>query len=110
VDIDPQKIIYSPLFTGLVGSMVALKFAPGESWGERLTSVSTGYSFAVFLAPVASEQFHLSSQASIAGMAFAVGVFGMSFAAAAFVGMKELKLGTILGDALSSWINKGGSK
>lgn len=101
-DLDPQKIISNPLAAGVAGALVGLRFAPGLSWLERITNVSTGAACASFVAPAAGELFRLSSASMMSGLAFAVGMFGMSLGAAIIQGLRDLKVG----DIITSWISK----
>lgn len=104
MDIDPQKIITNPLFPGVVGALVGLRFAPGISWAERVTNVAAGAACAGFVAPAASEIFHLSSVSMMSFLAFVIGMFGMSIAAAVMQGLREIKVGEII----SGWVSRKG--
>lgn len=104
MDIDPQKIVANPLFAGVAGALVAMRFAPGVSWFERIANVSTGAACAGFLTPAAGEMFKLSSASMLNGLAFAVGMFGMSIAAAVMQGLRDLKVA----DIITGWISRKG--
>lgn len=95
MDIDPQKIVTHPLFAGITGALIGLRFAPGLSWIERITNVGCGAACAGFVAPAAGELFKLTSAGMLSFMSFAIGMFGMSLAAAIFDGIREVKLGEI---------------
>lgn len=102
MDIDPQKIATSPLAAGVLGSLVGLRLAPGLSWPERLTNVITGSVCAGFAAPAAGEMFRLTSASMLGFLAFAMGMFGMSIAAAMMQALRDLKLAEII----AGWISK----
>lgn len=102
MDIDAHKIITHPLMAGLAGAVIGLKFAPGISWIERVTNVATGASFSAFLAPGAVEMLRLSSASMTGFLAFIIGMFGMSIAAAVFQGLRDMKVGEIV----TGWISR----
>lgn len=104
MDLDPQKILAAPVVAGAAGSVVALKFAPGASWAERMTNVASGSAFAAFIAPAMSEYFHIASPQMLSCLSFALGLFGMSIAAALFTGVKGIDVASIL----TGWFKKGG--
>lgn len=104
MDIDPHKVIASPFAAGILGALAGLKFAPGISWLERVTNVVTGSACAGFAAPAAGEMFRLTSPSMLGFLAFAVGMFGMSIAAAVMQGLRDLKLAEII----AGWISRKG--
>jgi hypothetical protein len=68
--------------------------------------VVSGSACAGFIAPAAGEYFHLGTASMLSFLSFALGLFGMSIAAAVMTGIKDLKVGEIV----SGWISKGGTK
>jgi len=104
MDIDPDRVIRSPFAAGALGSLVALRFAPGASWAERAFNVVTGSLCAGFLGPAVADWLHVTSPNMTAGMNFGVGMFGLSLAAAITQGIKDTKFAEILG----GWLRKGG--
>jgi len=104
MDLEPQKILANPLMAGIAGALVGLRFAPGMSWLERITNIGSGAACAGFIAPAAGELFNLSSIRMQAALAFALGMFGMSLAAAVMQGVRDLKLAEII----SGWISRKG--
>lgn len=96
MDIDPEKLTRSPFVIGAIGALVALRWAPGESWPTRLMNIASGGMIAGFLSPGVAEWFSLTSPAMAAAMAFASGLFGMNFVATAVAWIKELKLADVL--------------
>ena len=95
MDIDPEKL-RSPFLVGMLGALVALRSAPGDSWPVRAVNVLSGALIAGFLSPAACEFFSLTSQAMQSAMAFACGLFGMNLASAAFGWIKNLQLADML--------------
>lgn len=104
MDFEPQKIASHPLAAGVLGALVGLRFAPGISWLERVANVATGTVFAGYVAPAAGELFRLSTVSMQSALAFAIGMFGMSAAAAIMQGLRDIKLGEIM----TGWISRGG--
>ena len=105
MDIDPHRIAAHPLTAGLAGAVVGLRFAPGLSWVERIANVFAGSMCAGFVGPATSEMFNLTSNSMQSALAFAIGMFGMSIAAAIFQALRDIKLTEIITDWLSR--NKG---
>ena len=104
MDIDPQKIITNPLFPGVVGALVGLRFAPGSSLLERLMNVAAGAACAGFVAPAAGEIFHLTSVSMMGFLAFVTGMFGMSLAASVVQALRDVQLSVII----TGWISRKG--
>lgn len=104
MEIDTQKVIAHPLAAGVLGALVGLRFAPGITWLERVSNVATGTVFAGYVAPAAGEIFRLSTVSMQSALAFAIGMFGMSAAAAVMQGLRDIKLGEIM----TGWISRGG--
>lgn len=104
MDLDLDKLGRSPFVAGALGSLVALKFAPGASWPERAFNVLCGSLCAGFGAPALAEWLHLQSPGMNSGLSFAVGMFGLSLAAAVTDGIKQTKLGEII----TSWFPRRG--
>lgn len=102
MDIDPHKIITHPLMAGLAGAVVGLRFAPGLSWLERVTNVAAGAACSAFVAPASAEMLRLSSASMTGFLAFVIGMFGMSIAAALFQGLRDMKVGEIV----TGWVSR----
>ena len=104
MDFDPERLARSPFFVGAAGSFVALRFAPGVSWWERLSNVVAGSLCAGFAAPALIEWLHITSAGMTAGVSFGVGMFGLSLAAAILQGIRETKLAEIA----TGWLQRRG--
>lgn len=100
--LDPDRLLRSPLVAGAIGSVVALRSSPGDSWIERAFNVLCGAFLAGFLSPAICEFFGLNTVAMRNGMSFAVGLFGMNLVATIIVWIKDLKLGDVV-----PWLKKG---
>ena len=104
MDIDFDRVTRNPYAAGALGSLVALRFAPGLSWLERFVNVATGGLCAGFLAPGLSDWWHITSHGIQSGLAFGVGMFGLSLAAAVLQGIRELRMAEII----TGWISRKG--
>lgn len=82
MEFDLDKIARSPFVPGALGALVALRGAPGSSWGERVVNVGCGALIAGFVTPAAAEWFGLGSPEMRSAIAFMLGLFGMSLVAA----------------------------
>lgn len=102
MNIDFDRITLSPWFAAGLGSLVALKFAPGLGWIDRLVNVAAGCLIAGFLSPAAAAWLHISAPGMQSGLAFVVGLFGLSLGAACTQGIRDLKVGEII----ASWTTR----
>lgn len=105
MDIDPEKIdrvLNNPFFVGGFGSVIALRWAPGLTWIERLFNVVCGLALAGYLAEPVTEGLKLTSPAMLSGTAFLIGLFGMNLVAAINSWIRETKLSDLL-----PWVKKG---
>lgn len=98
MEIDAQKATFLPFLAGAAGSIVALKFAPGTTWVERITNVMSGTAFTWAIAPAAGEYFHLATPQMLSCLSFVLGLFGMSIAAAIMAAIKNLDLAKMISD------------
>lgn len=89
------------LWPGLAGALVALRWLPVDStrW-DRFFAAIGGFVAAANLGPAISDIVGISSQRVEAGIVFAVGLFGMALAGEVIRALKEVQLGTIVGDWL----------
>ena len=71
---------------GIFGAAVSLRFLGPMSWWKKLLTVASGAACAAFPAPLISEFFNLPAKVEGA-VAFLVGLFALSFAAAVFNAM-----------------------
>lgn len=81
VDLEPDKIAKSPFVVGLLGAVVALRGAPGDTWSERAFNIFCGTLLAGYLSPALAEYFGLHSPAMSSASAFVVGLFGLNLVA-----------------------------
>lgn len=102
VNFDPEKVLASPFLIGLAGAVVALKGAPGKSWGERLFNAGCGALLAGFLSAAIAEWLGLTTSEARSAVAFVVGLFGMNLVASANAWISEAKLSDVI-----PWLRKG---
>lgn len=102
MNFDADHILGSPFTIGGLGSLVALKFAPGTSWWERFTNVVSGMLVAGYGAPALTEWLQFKSEGLGNAAAFVVGLLGMSLIAAALQAIRDLKLAEIV----SGWLSR----
>jgi len=69
------------LLASLLGALVSLKFVPGRSMWQRLTSAIGGALIAAYVSPIVTSYFTLSIKLE-ASVAFMVGMLGMTATAA----------------------------
>lgn len=104
MDIDLNKLLHSPLAAGVAGSVIGIRFAPGLTWVERVFNVMAGSLTAAYATPGIATWFDVSKPEVLSAMAFALGLFGLSLAAAAMQGVRDLKVAEII----SGWISRRG--
>ena len=97
-----ESIRASPFVVGLAGAVVALKAAPGKSWGERIFNAGCGALMAGFLSAAIAEWLGMRTGEMKSAVAFAVGLFGMNLVASVNVWLSEVKLADLV-----PWIKKG---
>lgn len=102
MDIDPHRIVSHPLTAGIGGALAGLRFAPGVSWIERIFNVASGAACAGWLAPAAVGLYDLASTSAESAIAFLIGMFGMSIAAAVVEAVRAVKLA----DIVTGWISR----
>lgn len=93
---DPTELLSGPAAPGLLGALVGLKFAPGDSWYERASNFACGALIATYGGPAAVEYFSIGSKGMTAFIIFVIGIFGLSLAAALFTGIKETKFSELI--------------
>lgn len=97
-----DRITRSHWFSGLAGSIVALRGAPGATWKQRAFNVFSGLVFAGFGAPAVIETFELNTAGMASAVGFACGLFGMNLVAAVTSWIAEAKLADVL-----PWLRRG---
>jgi hypothetical protein len=78
---------------GFLGAVVSLRFLEGLAWPQRVPTVAGGTIAAAYVTPLVMEVVALTPRVE-GGIAFLIGVFGMSFTAAFMKAIPEL-VGTL---------------
>jgi hypothetical protein len=91
------------LLAGFFGALVSTYFA-AKSWTERLIMAFSGTLCAAYITPVIGEYFKASERQEN-GLAFAVGLFGMTLAGAIVQTVRETKFG----EQLATWLKRPGA-
>lgn len=87
------NFLKSPFTVGSFGAAVfALKFAPGETWQQRVVNIVAGGITAGYISPALVEYLELQSTGFSNAVAFGVGLLGMSLIAAILQAIRETKL------------------
>ena len=88
--------------SGLAGSLVALRGAPGATWKQRAFNVFSGLVCAGFGAPAITETFGLNTAGMTSAVGFGCGLFGMNLVAAITGWIAEAKLSDVI-----PWLRRG---
>lgn len=104
MDFDFDRVARSHFMSGALGSLVALRFAPGTTWKERVFNVAAGSVTAGYAAPALIEWFKVQTPGLANASAFFIGLLGMSFVAACMEGLKTLPVAQIL----TGWFSRKG--
>lgn len=90
-----------PFVAGVLGALVGLKFVPGLTWLERVTNLGAGGVLAYYTAPAIVSWWDLSPQ-MLGFLGFALGMLGLSIAAAVIQGIRETSVARII----DSWTTR----
>jgi len=101
LDVDLDKVARNPFMAGALGALATLRFAPGASWWERATNVLAGSVCAGYCAPALAEWWRITQPGIHAALAFGVGMFGLSLAAAITQGIRDTRVAEIIAGWLS---------
>lgn len=74
---------------GFFGAVISLRFLEGLSWWKRLSTVIAGTFVAAYVTPLIVLLFDLNVKVE-SGVAFLVGVFGMSLAGAVIKAIPDI--------------------
>ena len=99
-----EHIVASPFFVGWAGALVSLKFAPGAGWMQRATHLVCGSLIAGYIAQPLGDWLALPQPRHVLGVAFVLGLLGLSVGAAATKAIGDLKLA----DIVTGWISRRG--
>ncbi len=99
---DIAPVFASPFFVGAVGALVSLRFGHDETWRQRLTTFVCGWLTAGYFARPLSGWLKLTEEGDVLGIAFAIGLLGLSVIAAVLKGIGDLEVAKIV----SSWTTR----
>lgn len=104
MDFDFDKAARSPWAAGALGSVVGLRFVPGLTWMTRAFNAASGTACAGFVGPALSDWLRIEGASVQAGLAFGVGMFGLSIAVAAVEAIRAVGWA----DVIRGWISRRG--
>lgn len=104
IELDPERVAGSPFVVGAAGALISLRFVPGKGFVERFGIVAAGTACAGYVTPALAEWFGLQSPAMHGALAFLIGMFGLSLAAA---GMQAVRDPAFV-ETLKSWLPRRG--
>lgn len=102
LDFDFDTLSRTHFVVGVAGSVVGLRFAPGQTWPERAFNVLAGGLSAHYAAPGIAEWLRWTSPGSNSALAFGIGLFGLAIAAAVMEGIRATRLGEYFNNWLGS--------
>lgn len=89
----------SPAAAAAVGSLLSLRWMPvGSTWGNKLFSLASGFSLAVYVIPWATLQAGVESQKALLAFSFLGGFLGLLILSRLW----EYVAGTSFGEMLTS--------
>ena len=94
------------LIAGFLGAVLSLKFVTEESgtWHARVLMAIAGTLCAAYATPALADLLQASEKVEN-GLAFALGLFGMTFAAAVLRALREMKIA----EAIATWFKRPGA-
>lgn len=94
---------FTSAVAGFFGSLISLRFIQdARTWPQRAWIVACGTIAAAYGTPLAAHAIGATTEQLQSGMAFLIGMFGLTLGNAIYIGIKDSKLG----DALMSWITR----
>ena len=93
---DWDKAFQHPAAAGVLGSLLSLRWVPGNSWGERLFSFGCGMGVVLYLVPAAMGYFEVKALWAGPAFGFMGGILGINLISKSVEYVKELKLETFL--------------
>lgn len=103
---DIDRWLRTPWLAGVAGSFVAVRFAPGTSWGERVFNVMCGALCAAYITPAIADRLEVVKAPQQSAIAFVVGLFAMTLAAAIVQGIRE----TNVAEIIRGWLSRSKPK
>ncbi len=94
----PPWDLILPALAGAVGSIVSLRWMPGETWAARAANAGCGISAAVFVGPWACDLLEVATLRSTSGVSFSIGCFGVALADIAVRQARDLKIAELIAE------------
>ena len=91
-----HKVVQHPAVAGVVGSLLSLKWVPGDSWGERLFSFGCGMGAVLFLVPAAIGYFEVKALWAPPAFGFMAGILGINLVSKSVDYVRAVDFGAIL--------------
>lgn len=101
---DARAAISDPAFAGVAGSILSLKWAPGEEWTTRIVSFLVGLGFSIWGTQALIEALSIKWTNAQSLFAFLLGMLSMNLLAKLIDFIKT----TSLADLIATW--RGGAK
>lgn len=77
---------------GTLGAILSLRWAPGTTWWERLTTFGSGIGMAFFIGPYLMERLEVKSANGLMAAGFMLGILGAHLIAKCVAGARKLDL------------------
>lgn len=101
-DIDIPQAVQHPLASGLAGALVGLRWAPGDTWLQRITNVVAGSLLAGYCGPWVSDMLGQHTPSAQSAIGFGLGLFGLSLAGSIARACAEMDVA----DIVRSWLTR----
>lgn len=95
-DDNVNQLAQSPAVAGTVGSLLSLRWVPGNSWGARGFSFACGMALVIWGVPYAVDFMGITSKAGPPAFGLLAGLLGMNLITKAVEYVAETKLGEII--------------
>lgn len=78
---DINNTLQQPAVAGVIGSLLSLRWVPGDKWWEKFFSFGCGIGTALYLAPAAVAYMEIKSSWGPPAFGFMAGLVGMNLIA-----------------------------
>ena len=96
IDDNVNQLAQSPAIAGTVGSLLSLRWVPGNSWASRGFSFTCGMALVIWGVPYAVEVMGITSKAGPPVFGLFAGLLGMNLITKAVDYMAETALGQLV--------------
>jgi len=95
-EFDPVKAIASPFSAGVIGSLVALRWSPGNTIFDRFLNVTSSAAVVWYGSPAVIHIFNIESDSMSSFIGFVIGCLGLNFFAKMYEGIKQTEVAEII--------------